>query len=193
MNLDQVLFTKSYSLHADITMFRVQRGKKHHQGDRVGALHLAPPGLLNGRFDLVNCRTAYFALAPDTACYEAVCRREAQWLSVAELRQRELIAMRVVRPLNLLSLLTVSSFLPGLQSLRFGETQSLAAQAHAEGFDGVAYLSSQQHLGTCVALFGGAMLDLKRVSRSPLIRNSSGELHPALGEAVCGSGIPLTP
>lgn len=193
MNLDQILSTQSYSLYSDITLFRVQRTARHHQGDRLGPLHLASPGLRNGRFDLADLRTAYFALAPDTACYEALCRREAQWLSVATTRQRELVAMHVDRPLRLLNLLSVSAGWPALQSLRFSETQRLAVQAHTAGFDGVAYLSSQQHQGICIALFGDSVTNLKRVSRCSLISAPRGELHPALADAVRGSGISLVP
>jgi hypothetical protein len=193
MNLNQILTAHSYSLYPDVTLFRVQRTARRHTGPRVGAVHLPPLGLLKGRFDLAEHHTGYFALTPDTACYEALCRREASWVSVAMLKERELLTTHVKRPLKLLNLLSASSSWPVLQSLKFSQTQPLAAHAHEAGFDGIAYLSSQHSQAVCIALFGDALTGIKRGAKSSLVMAADNETHPALADAIRGSGVSVVP
>lgn len=151
MRLSDLEIVTTYSLASGQSLFRVQRAR--NSALRRGPLKLSPVGLLSGRFDLPTVPCAYFAEAPDTALYEALFRREAPLLSLHELRKRELVTVQVRRNLELGDLRPHTPSWPVLQSLRFGETQELAIDAHAAGLEGLIYKSAQQHGQDCVVLF----------------------------------------
>ncbi|GAB3653184.1 RES family NAD+ phosphorylase [Ramlibacter alkalitolerans] len=151
MKLSDLEVITTYSLASGQSLFRVQRARG--SAVRRGPLKLAPVGLLSGRFDLPSVPCAYFGEAPDTALYEALFRREAPLLSLHELRRRELLTVQVRRNLELGDLRPHAANWPVLQSLRFGETQELASDAHAAGLEGLIYRSAQQHGQDCVVLF----------------------------------------
>lgn len=151
MKLSDLEVLTLYTLAARQSLFRVQRAGKG--AVRRGALKMAPPGLLSGRFDLPDVPCAYFAEAPDTALYEATLRREATFITITELRARELLTVEVRASLELGDLRPHAPNWPVLQSLRFSETQELAREARAAGLQGLIYRSAQQHGQDCVVLF----------------------------------------
>jgi hypothetical protein len=63
---------------------------------------------------------------------------------------------------------------------------------HTSSFDGVIYLSAQEHLGECVALFGRTAISaVTAVSNTPLA--TSGRLHRLVAQALIGTMLPLVP
>jgi hypothetical protein len=167
MRLSDLEVVTTYSLAAGQSLFRVQRTGRG--AVRRGPLKLAPPGLLSGRFDLPDAPAAYFAEAPDTAIYEALFRREATFVTLHTLRQRELLAVEVKQTLQLGDLRPHASNWPVLQSLRFGETQQLASDAYAAGFRGLVYRSAQQHGHDCVVLFDPTSDQVAQRSKTALV------------------------
>lgn len=69
---------------------------------------------------------AYFAERPETALYEATCRREAVGVSYAMMAKRSLLSVQTTAKLSLLDLRPHASSWPVLHSLRFDQTQALA-------------------------------------------------------------------
>ena len=136
---------------------------------------------------------AYFAERPETALYEAICRREAVGVSYAMMAKRSLLSVQATANLPLLDLRPHASSWPVLHSLRFDQTQALAAEAHAAGFLGVVYKSAQQYDNDCFALWGQALRALHRMSVERLVESGSGNLHVALTAALKGSRLPLLP
>lgn len=193
MNLEKVLNTQDFYLYPDMTLFRVQRTKPAHKGMSFGPIHIAPPGVRCGRFDLTRGSTSYFALSPDTACYETLCRRDTRFVSLALLKQRELISMRVRTNLRLLDLEAKASTWPLLQSISYESTQRIADDAKSAGYVGIAYRSSQHHQGTCIALFEDVVINLTLVSRRTVVDVSQDLLNPAIATAIDRTGILLTP
>lgn len=98
-----------------------------------GPLHLAPIGSVSGRFDLSGVPCAYLAEAPDTALFETIFRRESTGASVAGLQLRELLAVQIQPELVVGDHRPHATAWPVLQSLRFSETQALAAGVHQAG------------------------------------------------------------
>ncbi|MES3000226.1 MAG: RES family NAD+ phosphorylase [Pseudomonadota bacterium] len=137
------------------------------------------------------CR-AYFGEAPDTALYEALFRREAPLLSLHELRTRELVAVQVRRNLQLGDLRPHTPNWPVLQSLRFGETQELASNAHAAGLEGLIYRSAQQHGQDCVVLFDPGTEVVAALTRKPLV-GAGDALNRWVALAARRSKVPLVP
>lgn len=136
---------------------------------------------------------AYFAERPETAIYEAICRREATGVSCALVGKRSLLTVQTTAKLTLLDLRPHVFSWPVLQSLRFSHTQALAAEAHAAGFSGIVYRSAQQYGMDCFALWGQALTELHRVSLESLIERQTGNLHGTLATALIGAQLPLLP
>ena len=177
-------------LQSGHSLFRIQR--THRNAILRGPLTLAPVGLLPGRFDLPNMPCAYFAEVPDTALYEALFRREAPWLSVHELRARELLEIRIRRNMSLGDLRPHTPSWPVLQSLRFNETEELASDAHAAGLEGLIYRSAQQHGQDCLVLFDPSASEVELRARSPLV-GTNGALNRWVVLAAQRSKVPLVP
>lgn len=136
---------------------------------------------------------AYFAESSETAVYETLARREAILLSLSSLAARVLLTLRTGSPLKLLDLRFHAGAWPVLQSLRYAETQALATETHAAGYDGLIYRSAQQYGSDCVVMFGAeAMRCVRLVSKLPLL-SPAGALHRAAAEAIRGAKIPLAP
>lgn len=192
MIFENIFELPRYSLLPTTSLSRVQRADEHHRGARAGSLNVAVPGSRLGRFDLLTQATAYFALRPDTACFEAVCRRESLAMSLAQAATRELLAFSVQAPMTLLDLRGEAEGWPVLQSLRFDHTQAIADWAYGEGLDGILYCSAQQPGGLCCALFGKSLQWLEVQSRAGLI-NTKNCLHPDFAEAIKRSCIPVVP
>lgn len=192
MKLEDLQYVPEYRLAAAFTVYRVQRSAARPGTVTVGALKLAPAGLLAARFDLPGHAVGYFAEAPETAVYESLARREASSLSLATVGARQLLAMQSTRTLHLADLRPHVSTWPFLQSLRYAITQQIAADAHEQGFEGVMYRSAQQYGQDCLALFGAALGALKLVRRVPLV-DAEGGVHRAVASAVRGSQVPLVP
>ena len=136
---------------------------------------------------------AYFAERPETAVYETICRREAIGVSYALMAKRSLLSVQTTANLPLLDLRPHASSWPVLHSLRFDQTQALAAEAHAAGFLGIVYKSAQRYDNDCFALWGQTLTALRRMSVESLIELGSGNLHVALATALNGSRLPLLP
>ncbi|WP_157270584.1 RES family NAD+ phosphorylase [Azohydromonas aeria] len=192
MNLADLEYLNTCTIPAGQTFFRIQRARATRQTVRRGPLKLAPAGVMSGRFDLVDAPTAYLAEAPETALYEAVFRREATSVSIAALGQRELLAAQLLQQVQLGDLRPHAGSWPVLQSLRHSQTQELAAQAHAAGFDGFIYRSAQQFGQDCIVLFDPGATSTKALWRTPLT-NAAGAVSRWVAAAVRGSGIPLVP
>jgi len=192
MKLEDLQYVPEHRLATAFTVYRVQRAAARPGTARVGALKLAPAGLLAARFDLPDHVVGYFAEAPETAMYESLARREALSLSLAAVGARQLLAMQSTRSLRLADLRPHVSTWPFLQSLRYALTQQIAADAHRQGYEGLVYRSAQQHGQDCLALFGPALGALKLVKRVPLV-DAAGGLHRAVANAILGSQVPLVP
>lgn len=190
MKLSDLELITTYSLAAGQSLFRVQRARR--SAIRRGPLKLAPVGLLSGRFDLAGVPCAYFGEAPDTALYEAVFRREASFVSVHQLRIRELLTVQVRRNLQLGDLRPHAPNWPVLQSLRFTETQELAADAHAAGFEGLVYRSAQHHGQDCVVLFDPDANVVAERTRMPLV-GAGDSINRWVALAAQRSKVPLVP
>lgn len=193
MKLEELEHAPEFVLPSPSILYRVQRLRSRPGAVAVGPLRLPPRGLLLNRFDLVDDEVAYFAESSDTAVYETLARREATMLSMAVVAGRALLTLQTTAPLRVLDLRFHAGAWPVLQSLRYGETQELAAEAHAAGYAGIVYRSAQQYGSDCVVLFGeGAMRSMKLVTKLPLV-SPAGALHRAAAEAVRGAKIPFAP
>ncbi|MEJ6002502.1 RES family NAD+ phosphorylase [Paucibacter soli] len=193
MDLNEFEQSPAYLLPATTAVFRIQCSKPRPGTRRVGKLRLAPPGLMRGRFDLHDDLVGYFAMQPCTAAYEALARREKMWLSLAEVAKRELLCMRADAEIKLLDLRPHASSRPVLQSLRFGFTQDLAKQAAAAGYQGIIYLSAQQHGMECLAIFGAALKLMRFEWAEDLVSPETGALHKVVGEVCEGACLSLMP
>jgi len=187
------------SLHFDLLppklLFRVQHSSVSAGTVKIGRqlLLLPPSNLLSGRFDITGQPVAYFAERPETAIYEAICRREVTGVSLALIKKRSLLSVKTKAKITLLDLRPNTSNWPVLQSLRFHQTQAFAAEALAAGFSGIVYRSAQQYEMNCFALWGQALTALSRISLEHLVEPGSGRLHAAVATALNGSQLPLLP
>ena len=195
MKLADLQYIPHFDLLAPQFLFRVQHSSARAGTVRIGTrlLLLPPSNLLSGRFDIAGQPVAYFAEQPETALYEAICRREAMGVAYALMAERSLLRVQTTAKLSLLDLRPHASNWPVLHSLRFDQTQALAAEAHAAGFFGVVYKSALQHDKDCFALWGQALTALRRMSVESLVESGSGNLHVALATALNGSRLPLLP
>lgn len=192
MHLSHLHFAPTNVLAASQALYRIQRNRAHRGTVRIGPLRLPPADLLSGRFDLAGTSVGYFAEAPETAVYEALARREAQNLSMAALRQRTLLCVQTKAPLQLLDLRPHASTFPVLQSMRFAQTQELAAEIAAIGHDGIVYRSAQQFGMDCYAIFGHALRELAASWSEALVEPATGNLHNVVVTCLLGSGLSLT-
>ena len=192
MNLKDLEYVPAATLPALQTVYRVQRTVALSATVTIGPLLLPPAGLLSGRFDLAAVDVAYFAETPETAAFEALARREAKTLSLAVLRQREVICVQATSALHLLDLRPHTPTWPVLQSQRLHVTQSLSAAVLLAGFEGILYRSAQQYGHDCYAVFGLALHGFNSVWSQPVLK-PSGAMHPAIVAAIRGAQIPLVP
>jgi len=190
MKLSDLELLTTHTFAAGQSLFRVQRSRA--AAVRRGPLKLAPLGLLSGRFDLPHAPCAYFGDAPDTALYEALFRREAQFVSLTELRKRELLAVQSNRDLKLGDLRPHAGNWPVLQALRFSQTQELANEAYAAGFEGFIYCSAQQHGQDCVVIFDPDPRWVSARSVTALL-GPRDTLNRWVGHAALRSKVPLVP
>ncbi|MEY4754576.1 MAG: hypothetical protein RJA44_2251 [Pseudomonadota bacterium] len=175
------------------SIYRLQRTRRSPSTVSIGPLRLPPTGLLTGRFDLPDVPVGYFGESPQTAAYETVARREAERLSIADLRQRSLLWVQLTQPVRLLDLRPHAASWPVLMSLRLAQMQELALDARRQGFDGVLYRSAQHYGHDCCALFGAALEVVRRVESQPLVEARTGALHRLVADVQRGSRLPLTP
>lgn len=191
LKLGDLQYVPEHHLPAAFTVYRVQRATARPGALVIGALKLAPAGLLSSRFDITAHPVGYFAEGPETAVYEALARREALSLSMSSLATRQLLALQSTRTLRLADLRPHAPTWPFLQSLRYALTQHIAADADSQGYEGLLYRSAQHYGQDCLLLFGPAWA-LKLAWRVPLV-NPAGGLHRAAAAAVLGSQISLVP
>lgn len=186
-----------FLLHEGHALFRVQR--THAIPARtvvIGPLHLPPPGVSAGRFDLIVSKkaVAYFAESPEVAICETLTRRDATSVSLsADIVPRDLLALRTAASLRLADLRPQALSWPVLQSLRYWETQQIAEDA-SKHHDGVVYRSPQHHAQDCYALFEPVLTSshLAWQWTRPL-GTLSKRLHSAMLRALISSRVPLTP
>lgn len=193
MKLVELEHAVDFTLPSPSILYRVQRLRSRRGAVAVGALRVPLRGLLLNRFDLVDEEVAYFAELSETAVYETLARREATSLSLSTIAGRALLTLQTTTPLRLLDLRFHAGAWPVLQSLRYAETQELAREARALGYDGIIYRSAQQYGSDCVVLFGaGAMRCVKLVAKLPLV-SAAGALHRAAAEAIRGAKVLFVP
>lgn len=193
MKLVELEHAVDFTLASPSILYRVQRLRSRRGAVAVGALRVPPRGLLLNRFDLIAEEVAYFADSSETAVYETLARREATALSMSTVAGRALLTLQTTAPLRLLDLRFHADAWPVLQSLRYAETQELAREARALGYDGLIYRSAQQYGSDCVVLFGAsAVRCVKLVTKLPLV-SSAGALHRAAAEAIRGAKVPFVP
>jgi hypothetical protein len=192
MKLADLEHLAPYSLAPGQSLFRIQRAAVTGAAIARGPLHLPPIGTLAGRFDLAAVPCAYLAEAPDTALFEAVFRREAAGASIAVLQLRELLAVQTRSQIVLGDLLPHATAWPVLQSLRFSETQALAAGVHQAGFNGLIYRSAQHFAQDCVVLFDPGSATTKALWRVALA-NAQGAVNKWVADAARRSLVPLVP
>lgn len=192
MKLTDLEHLSPYRLVQGQSLYRVQRTKVMAPAVARGPLHVAPIGSLSGRFDLNDVPCAYLAEAPDTALLESMFRRESAGVSVAALQLRELLAVQTHAELVLGDLRPHATAWPVLQSLRFSETQSLAADVHRAGFRGLIYRSAQHYMQDCVVLFDPDSAATKVIWRVALA-NPQGAVNRWVADAARRSRVPLTP
>lgn len=192
MKLADLEHLAPFRLAAGQSLFRVQRSTVTGAAIARGPLHLAPVGSMSGRFDLAAVPCAYLAEAPDTALFEATFRRESVSVSVAALKLRELLAIKTGPDLVLADLRPHATAWPVLQSLRFSQTQALAAAVQQAGFPGLVYRSAQHFAQDCVVLFdpgNAATTALWRVA----LANGAGAVNRWVADAAQRSRVPLVP
>ncbi len=153
-------------------------------------MKLPPIGGLSGRFDLPDESCAYLGESPDTALYESLFRREKEWVTLDELRARELVTVSVRSTLELGDLRPHAAGWPVLQALRFSETQELAREAREAGFDGFIYRSAQHYGQDSVVLFEPAPSCLILRKRLALI-NARDQLNRWVLLAAQHSKVPV--
>lgn len=193
MKLEKLKYESTFVLPANAALFRTQASRARKGSIRLGNLRLPPSDLMKGRFDVHGVPVGYFAQSPLTSIYESMCRRDSVMVSNALLAKRHLLCFNTSCDLKLLDLRPLTSQMPFLQSMRFTQTQALAKEARAVGFDGILYLSAQQYGQDCFALFGEGLSTLKMQSRVPLLEPGSGNYHRALADALWGSQIQVVP
>ena len=195
MNLADLRYSPRFDLLPPQLLFRVQHSSARAGTVKIGTrlLMLPPSNLLSGRFDIAGQPVAYFAERPETAVYEAICRREATGVSFALMAKRSLLSVQTTAKITVLDLRPHALSWPVLQSLRFDQTQALAAEALAAGLSGIVYRSAQQYGMDCFALWGQALRALDRMSLESLVESRSGNLHAAVATALNGSQLPLLP
>lgn len=192
MKLRDLQYLPPTTLATAQTIYRVQRTKPRPGATTIGALKLAPAGDMSSRFAVLSLPAGYFAESPETAVYESLVRREVVSLSISNAANRVLLCLRTTMPIRLLDLRPHAPSWPVLQSLRFNSTQEVAAEAVAEGFEGIAYRSAQQHGQDCFVLFGDALKAFKLVWRKALVLED-GSVHQALASAMRGGQIMVVP
>lgn len=190
MKLTDLEDLNTFHLEPGQCLYRIQRAAR--RSPRCGPLNMAPPGLMSGRFDLPSVPCAYFGSAPETALYESLFRREAKLLSMNDLRLRELIAVEVRHKARLADFRPHSCNWPVLQSLRFSETQELAADVFAAGFGGVIYSSAQHSGQDCVVLFDPKAAAIAARAKTSLV-GIGGTLNRFVVLAAKRSKVPLVP
>jgi hypothetical protein len=191
MKLHDLQYLPPVTLAASQTVYRVQRTKARPGAASIGPLKLAPVGDMSGRFALAKTETGYFAESPETAIYESLVRRESVALSISAAAGRQLLCLRAAWPIKLLDLRQHVSSWPVLQSLRFSVTQQIAAEAFAEGFEGIAYRSSQHYGQDCFVVFGAGLKSFRPAWRKALVL-PDGSMHQALASAIRGGQITVT-
>jgi len=191
MNLRTLDEIAPYSLGRHQDVYRVQRWRADPDGPARGPLRVAPAGIGRGRFDLPDQRVAYFADSPETAAFETIGRRELTFIALDGLRSAELLCVKTTRELTLVDLTRLAPDWPVLQSMRYGPSQALAAEAAAEGFDGVVYRSPQHYAGTCFAVFEHAFGELRRRWHQRLIEPGSGNVHRVVQTVAERGGLPI--
>jgi len=193
MKLQQLTFASTLTQPPGTRVFRVQRSRTRGGCVAFGRhLRVAPAGLMFGRFDLHAQPVGYFSAETETAVYETMVRRSAEAVPLSELQTRSLVELRMTAPLKLLDLRQLAHEWPFVQSPRYEHTTELAEDASREGFDGVVYLSAQQHAAACFAIFGPALPALRSIKKEPLV-NESGALHIAVARAITGAQAKLVP
>ena len=193
MKLADLQYVPQFDLLAPHALFRIQATRTRRGTVKVGRVLLAPSHQMIGRFDIHGVPVGYFAESPETAAYEALCRRESMGLSVSVLAKRSLLCLQTTAPLKLLDLRPHAQSWPVLQSLRFEHTQAVAAETFAQGFSGIAYRSAQQYGMDCYAIFGDALKILKPAWTEPLLEPGTGNFHRTVASALEGSRITLVP
>lgn len=193
MKLSDLEYVPSFDLLAPQALYRVQRRRARAGSVKIGRLLLPPADLVSGRFDVKGVHVAYFGEKPETALFEALCRREATALSMKEIDMRTLLCVQTTRLLKLLDLRLHAQSWPVLQSLRFHHTQGLAREAYDQGFAGIVYRSAQQYGMDCYALFGESSRSLRTLWLEPLTEQGTGNLHISLAAALVGSQVTLAP
>lgn len=180
-----------FTLAAGTTLHRIQRARPLPTTVTIGPVRLPPVGSMLGRFDLPSTHCAAFARDELTAALETVARRTVLAVSRASLAQRELLSVNTNATLTLADLRSHTAAWPLLIADRYGPTQALAAHALGNRYHGVIYLSAQQHLGECVALFGPAIQQTTG-GAMPLV-SVAGGMHRAIMHALAGTLLPLVP
>jgi RES domain len=180
-----------FTLAPGTALHRVQRSRPAPSTVTIGDVRLPPAGTLAGRFDLPSTHCAAFALRDLTAVYETQARRDALAISITTLGQRELLSVATIPSFQLADLRAHTSQWPLLIAARYAPTQALADDAASKRFEGVIYLSAQEHLGECVALFGAAIKGLSTIAKTPL--SVGGRLHHLVAQALIGTMLPLVP
>ena len=99
MKLSDLTYCQEHTLPRLHSMYRIQRTRRTASTVAIGPVRLPPTGLMGGRFDLPDRPVGYFAEEPETAAYETLARREAHVLSMADLRLRSLLWVRIRRRL----------------------------------------------------------------------------------------------
>ena len=79
-----------------------------------------------------------------------------------------------------------------LQSLRFSETQALAADVHQAGYSGLIYRSAQHFAQDCVVLFDPDSAATTQIWRVALA-SRQGAVNKWVADAVRRSLVPLVP
>lgn len=123
--------------------------------------------------------------------YEALARREVDVLTRGVLQNRVLLTVLLRHDLHLLDLRDCAHDYPVLQSLRYTQTQELAADAYDQGYDGIVYHSAQQHAGVCYAVFDRALPTFRHISKIDLVHPATGAFHRALFNVLRGSRVTI--
>lgn len=107
------------------------------------------------------------------------------------LKRSGLLEVVTLTGLTLLDLRHEASAYPVIQSMRWHETQELAAEAYARGLHGLIYSSAQHPGGFCVAIFDPQLRTLKLIEKVPLVDPTGQRLLRVAAQALDRAKVPV--
>jgi hypothetical protein len=171
--------------------YRVQRTNSLETTVVHGGFLLPPRGSLNGRFDVPQAATAYFAASMSTAILESVARRNKQAIALADLMSREIVCVKQIAALRLIDTRGLERYFQDLVADRYSRCQRLALQAYDAGLDGVIYASAQHPASFCFSVFESQLDKLRIVEHIPMVSGRGKRLFKVVQDTLESANFPV--